>query len=115
MAGSVQVHLMGCIQVGVLGARVQYRGCKPCIRLGSNNTNAIFAGSARALRSSGVTTAIAATPTTTFSATNTPIGVAHAGSVMLTEPREHLPFANHLVSECNDGVVVTPDVQVLRL
>ena len=73
MAGSVQAPY-GMIQVAILGQGYNTSG-QTMYPLGSNNTTAIFAGQPVHF-AAGVTTAIAATPTTTFSSSNTPIGIA---------------------------------------
>ena len=94
MAGSVQAPY-GMIQVGILGQGYNTSG-QTMYPLGSNNTNAIFAGQPVHF-AAGVTTAIAATPTTTFSATNTPIGIA-AGFRYVDGSTGQLTFSNNLVA-----------------
>ena len=94
MAGSVQAPY-GMQQVGILGQGYNTSG-QTMYPLGSNNTNAIFAGQPVHF-AAGVTTAIAATPTTTFSATNTPIGVA-CGFRYVDGTTGALTFSNHLVA-----------------
>lgn len=94
MAGSVQAPY-GMIQVGILGQGYNTSG-QTMYPLGSNNTNAIFAGQPVHF-AAGVTSAIAATPTTTFSATNTPIGIA-AGFRYVDGSTGQLTFSNNLVA-----------------
>ena len=94
MAGSVQAPY-GMIQVGILGQGHNTSG-QTMYPLGSNNTNAIFAGQPVHF-AAGVTSAIAATPTTTFSATNTPIGIA-AGFRYVDGSTGQLTFSNNLVA-----------------
>ena len=94
MAGSVEAPY-GMIQVGILGQGYNTSG-QTMYPLGSNNTNAIFAGQPVHF-AAGVTTAIAATPTTTFSATNTPIGIA-AGFRYVDGSTGQLTFSNNLVA-----------------
>ena len=94
MAGSVQAPY-GMVQVGILGQGYNTSG-QTMYPLGSNNTNAIFAGQPVHF-AAGVTTAIAATPTTTFSATNTPIGIA-AGFRYVDGSTGQLTFSNNLVA-----------------
>jgi len=99
MAGSVQAPY-GMVQVGILGDAYNTSG-QTMYPLGSNNTNAIFAGQPVHF-AAGVTTAIAATPTTTFSATNTPIGIA-AGFRYVDGTTGQLTFANNLVASAMTG------------
>ena len=94
MAGSVQAPY-GMIQVGILGQGYNTSG-QTMYPLGSNNTNAIFAGQPVHF-AAGVTSAIAATPTTTLSATNTPIGIA-AGFRYVDGSTGQLTFSNNLVA-----------------
>jgi hypothetical protein len=94
MAGSVEAPY-GMVQVGILGQGYNTSG-QTMYPLGSNNTNAIFAGQPVHF-AAGVTTAIAATPTTTFSATNTPIGIA-AGFRYVDGSTGQLTFSNNLVA-----------------
>ena len=94
MAGSVEAPY-GMIQVGILGQGYNTSG-QTMYPLGSNNTNAIFAGQPVHF-AAGVTSAIAATPTTTFSATNTPIGIA-AGFRYVDGSTGQLTFSNNLVA-----------------
>ena len=99
MAGSVQAPY-GMQQVGILGQGYNTSG-QTMYPLGSNNTNAIFAGQPVHF-AAGVTTAIAATPTTTFSATNTPIGIA-CGFRYVDGTTGALTFSNHLVASAMTG------------
>ena len=99
MAGSTSAPY-GMIQVGVLGAGYNTGGAN-MYPLTSNNTNAIYAGQPVHF-GSGVITAIAATPTTTFSATNTPIGVAH-GFRYVDGTTGQLTFANYLPASAMTG------------
>ena len=94
MAGSVEAPY-GMVQVGILGQGYNTSG-QTMYPLGSNNTNAIFAGQPVHF-AAGVTSAIAATPTTTFSATNTPIGIA-AGFRYVDGSTGQLTFSNNLVA-----------------
>ena len=94
MAGSVQAPY-GMIQVGILGQGYNTSG-QTMYPLGSNNTNAIFAGQPVHF-AAGVTSASAAPPTTTFSATNTPIGIA-AGFRYVDGSTGQLTFSNNLVA-----------------
>ena len=99
MAGSVEAPY-GMVQVGILGQGYNTSG-QTMYPLGSNNTNAIFAGQPVHF-GAGVTTAIAATPTTTFSATNTPIGIA-CGFRYVDGTTGALTFSNHLVASAMTG------------
>ncbi len=94
MAGSVQAPY-GMIQVGVLGDSYNTGGATQ-YPLGSNNTNAIFAGQPVCF-SDGVTVPITATPTTTYGATTTPIGVA-SGFRYIDGSTGQLTFSNNLVA-----------------
>ena len=94
MAGSTDAAF-GMVQVGILGQGYNTSG-QTMYPLGSNNTNAIFAGQPVHF-GAGVTTAIAATPTTTFSATNTPIGIA-CGFRYIDGSTGALTFSNNLVA-----------------
>jgi hypothetical protein len=94
MAGSVEAPY-GMVQVGILGQGYNTSG-QTMYPLGSNNTNAIFAGQPVHF-AAGVTTAIAATPTTTFSSSNTPIGIA-SGFRYVDGTTGALTFANNLVA-----------------
>ena len=73
MAGSTNAPY-GMIQVAVLGDSYNTGGATQ-YPLGSNNTNAIFAGQPVCF-SDGVIIPITATPTTTYGASTTPIGIA---------------------------------------
>ena len=94
MAGSTNAAY-GMVQVGILGQGYNTGG-QTMYPLGSNNTNAIFAGQPVHF-SAGVTTAIAATPTTTFSSSNTPIGIA-SGFRYVDGSTGALTFSNNLVA-----------------
>lgn len=107
MAGSVEAPY-GMVQVAILGQGYNTSG-QTMYPLGSNNTNAIFAGQPVHF-AAGVTTAIAATPTTTFSATNTPIGIA-AGFRYIDGSTGALTFSNNLVASAMTASGHT-DVQV---
>ena len=92
MAGSIDAPY-GMIQVGVLGQGYNTGG-QTMYPLGSNNTAAIYAGQPVTM-AAGVTAAIAATPTTTYGATTTPIGVA-SGFRYVDGSSGQLTFANSL-------------------
>jgi len=94
MAGSVQAPY-GMVQVGILGQGYNTGG-QTQYPLGSNNTSAIYAGQPVHF-GAGITTAIAATPTTTFSSSNTPIGIA-CGFRYVDGSTGALTFANNLVA-----------------
>ena len=94
MAGSVQAPY-GMVQVGILGQGYNTGG-QTQYPLGSNNTSAIYAGQPVNF-GEGVTAAIAATPTTTFSGTNTPIGIA-CGFRYVDGSTGALTFSNNLVA-----------------
>ena len=92
MAGSTDAPY-GMIQVGVLGQGYNTGG-QTMYPLGSNNTSAIYAGQPVTM-AAGVAAAIAATPTTTYGATTTPIGVA-SGFRYIDGSSGQLTFANSL-------------------
>jgi len=107
MAGSTNAAY-GMVQVGILGQGYNTGG-QTMYPLGSNNTNAIFAGQPVHF-SAGVTAAITGTPTTTFSATNTPIGIA-SGFRYVDGSTGALTFSNNLGASAMTGSGHT-DVQV---
>jgi|TARA_R110000824_G_scaffold60431_3_gene161557 hypothetical protein len=94
MAGSTNAPY-GMIQVAVLGDSYNTGGATQ-YPLGSNNTNAIFAGQPVCF-SDGVIIPITATPTTTYGASTTPIGVA-SGFRYIDGSTGQLTFANNLVA-----------------
>jgi len=107
MAGSTDAPY-GMIQVGILGQGYNTGG-QTMYPLGSNNTNAIYAGQPVAM-AAGVLVPITATPTTTYGASTTPIGVA-CGFRYVDGSTGQLTFANNLPASAMTAAGHT-DVQI---